>query len=143
MAIDYIVRPARPSDAPQLRELNRLFNGDDVSDEALTQQRLSAPGPERCLVCERGDRLLGFACAVCFSSFCYVHPVGELTELFVLPEARRMGVGRALVRAMIERLRGEGATEIRLLTGWDNHAAQALYEQCGFRPVDERYYELE
>lgn len=143
MAIAFNVRPARPADAPQLRELNRLFNGEGVADEALTRERLANSGPERCLVCEHGDRLLGFVCAICFSSFCYVDPVGELTELFVLPDARRMGVGRALVCAMIEQLRSEGATEVHLLTGQHNHAAQALYEQCGFRPVDERCYELE
>lgn len=143
MAIDFNVRPARPSDAPQLQELNCLFNGEGVSDEALTRRRLSAPGPERCLVCECGDRLLGFVCAICFPSFCYVDPVGELTELFVRPDERRMGIGQALVRAMIDQLRSEGVVDIRLLTGQDNHAAQALYEQCGFRPVDERCYELE
>lgn len=137
------IRAAVPADAPALCELNRRFNGDGGTDPAGIRNSLTDAGVERCLVCEDCGRLTGFICAICFRSLCYPAPVAEITELFVLPEARRHGVGRALVQEMLRRLQDEGAAEIRLLTGAQNLRAQRLYEKCGFRAVDERCYEWE
>ena len=55
-----------------------------------------------------------------------------LAELYVVPERRRQGLGRALMEAAIELARAEGATHMDLGTGEDDVAARALYESLGF-----------
>jgi ribosomal protein S18 acetylase RimI-like enzyme len=55
-----------------------------------------------------------------------------LAELYVVPERRRHGIGRALLDACIELARAEGADYIMLGTGEDDVGARALYESFGF-----------
>lgn len=56
-----------------------------------------------------------------------------LEDLFVRDEARRSGLGRALVEAAIERAGQRGCKRIELDVAEDNAPARALYEACGFR----------
>ena len=55
-----------------------------------------------------------------------------LAELYVVPDRRGRGLGRALMEATIELARREGANHIDLGTSEDDHAARALYESLGF-----------
>ncbi|MEN3285655.1 MAG: hypothetical protein V7607_6795 [Solirubrobacteraceae bacterium] len=61
----------------------------------------------------------------------------ELEDLFVSAQARRGGLGRALLEAAIERARERGARRIALDTAERNEAAVALYRSFGFS--DEAY----
>ena len=56
-----------------------------------------------------------------------------LEDLFVREEARRSGLGHALVEAALERARERGCKRIELDVNEDNSAARALYEACGFQ----------
>lgn len=55
-----------------------------------------------------------------------------LEELYVVPERRGHGLGRALLEAAIDHARERGAAHIDLATGEDDVAARALYESAGF-----------
>ena len=55
-----------------------------------------------------------------------------LAELYVIPERRGQGIGRALMEAAIELARREGADRMDLGTSEDDVAARALYESLGF-----------
>jgi GNAT superfamily N-acetyltransferase len=55
-----------------------------------------------------------------------------LNDLFVAPEARRHGVGRALLDEARDHAAATGAKRLVLSTGVANRAAQALYEQYGY-----------
>jgi ribosomal protein S18 acetylase RimI-like enzyme len=55
-----------------------------------------------------------------------------LEELYVVPDRRGRGLGRALMEAAMELARREGATHMDLGTGEDDVAARALYERLGF-----------
>jgi ribosomal protein S18 acetylase RimI-like enzyme len=55
-----------------------------------------------------------------------------LAELYVVPELRGQGIGRALMEEAIEAARAEGATYMDLGTSEDDVAARALYESLGF-----------
>ena len=61
----------------------------------------------------------------------------ELEDLFVSAQARRGGVGRALLAAAIGRARERGVRRIALDTAERNEAAVALYRSFGFS--DEAY----
>ena len=67
----------------------------------------------------------------------------EITRIAVLPAARRCGIGRALLDAMIARLRPDGAPlSVYLDVRASNCAAQTLYASCGFvrHGVRPRFY---
>jgi ribosomal protein S18 acetylase RimI-like enzyme len=55
-----------------------------------------------------------------------------LEELYVVPDRRGQGLGRALMEAAIELARREGAGFMDLNTGENDVAARALYESLGF-----------
>jgi GNAT superfamily N-acetyltransferase len=55
-----------------------------------------------------------------------------LEELYVVPDRRGQGLGRALMEAAIELARREGAAHMDLGTSDDDVAARALYESLGF-----------
>jgi ribosomal protein S18 acetylase RimI-like enzyme len=59
-------------------------------------------------------------------------PEAHLQELYVVPELRGRGIGRALLEATTETAREAGATGIDLNTGETDTAARGLYESSGF-----------
>ena len=60
---------------------------------------------------------------------------GALHDIFVVESARRHGVARALLDAMIARLTEKGAPRVVLHTAWPNEGAQKLFRAAGFRPT--------
>ena len=58
--------------------------------------------------------------------------VDRLNDLYVQPRARGLGVGRALVQAILQSARGRGVRAVVLETSPDNGQAQNLYRQLGF-----------
>lgn len=68
----------------------------------------------------------------------------EILTLCVAPEARRGGIGRALVEGACHLSAALGAAVLHLEVAADNPAAQALYAACGFAQVGRRpgYYRL-
>jgi ribosomal protein S18 acetylase RimI-like enzyme len=56
-----------------------------------------------------------------------------LEDLYVIPEARRSGLGRALVEAALDSARERGCVRIELDVDEDNEPALALYAAAGFR----------
>jgi len=59
-------------------------------------------------------------------------PDAYLEELYVAPDRRGRGAGRALLEAAMERARAVGAAHLDLVTSEADEAARALYESCGF-----------
>jgi ribosomal protein S18 acetylase RimI-like enzyme len=55
-----------------------------------------------------------------------------LAELYVTPERRGQGIGRAMMNYVMELARSEGADYIDLNTSEDDLAARSLYESLGF-----------
>jgi len=56
----------------------------------------------------------------------------ELVSMWVTPSARRAGVGRALVEAVVDWARETEASEVALGVVQGNAAAQRLYDEMGF-----------
>ncbi|MEX0706707.1 MAG: GNAT family N-acetyltransferase [Woeseia sp.] len=69
-----------------------------------------------------------------YHSFCSVEMADliYLYDLFVVPEARRQGVAKALMDAAQQHAIRRGASRLQLETATDNRAAQALYEGLGW-----------
>jgi ribosomal protein S18 acetylase RimI-like enzyme len=62
----------------------------------------------------------------------------EIRALAAAPEARGRGVGRILLRAVIDRARACGVQRLMLSTQTTMLAAQHLYTEAGFRRLPER-----
>ena len=64
------------------------------------------------------------------------HREGQIGLVGVSSEARGRGIGKNLVLAAMEWFRAQGAQEVTVVTQGNNHAAQRLYQQCGFLTRD-------
>ncbi len=92
---------------------------------------------------DKSGRGLGFV--QLFPSFSSVSmkPMWILSDLFVVAEGRRGGVGQALMDAAEQHARDTDAKGLVLETAIDNLPAQALYEGRGWhRDTDNYRYEL-
>lgn len=71
-----------------------------------------------------------------------VDPAGtcEMKRLYVAPGGRGLGLGRALMEAVICEAKRIGYCEMRLDTLPSMTTAQSMYREAGFRPI-EPYYE--
>ncbi len=69
-----------------------------------------------------------------YPTFCSLEaaPVYTLYDLFVHPDARRLGVARALLQAAEAQAKHDGRVRMDLMTAKDNTSAQALYESLGW-----------
>ena len=76
-----------------------------------------------------------------YPTFCSVEAAAiyVLYDLFVSPNRRRHGVGRALMLAAEARAQAEGVARIDLATAKTNATAQSLYESMGWRR-DEQFH---
>lgn len=83
------------------------------------------------LVAEHEDSLLGLAHVV-FHAHCW-RPEGVtyLQDLFVLPEARGTGMGRALIEAVYALADARGRPAVYWTTQDFNHRARQLYDRVG------------
>jgi ribosomal protein S18 acetylase RimI-like enzyme len=108
----------RPTEA-QLRS-----TVDELIQDPQTEFLLGAPGdePPAAGVCQLRYRLAVWTGA----------PDCWLEDLFVERDARRAGLGRALIEAAFERARARGCVRIDLDVDEDNENALALYEAMGF-----------
>lgn len=91
----------------------------------------------RLFVAERGGELVGYAYGTLegrdWNLLLDAH--GAVHDIFVVESARRDGVGKALLDALVSELERMGAPRILLSTMVDNHAAQRLFASAGFLPT--------
>lgn len=74
------------------------------------------------------DRILGFTCLHRHKSSLRAADTVLMYDLFVLPDARGKGVGRALIERALEVARDSGAVCLEWSTAPDNATAQRLYD---------------
>ncbi|HEU5277417.1 MAG TPA: GNAT family N-acetyltransferase [Gaiellaceae bacterium] len=93
--------------------------------------------PEHRLVAESIDEVVGWAALSPASSRrCYAG-VAE-NSVYVARAARRCGVGRMLLEALIAGAEAAGIWTIQTSVFPENRASLALHERCGFRVVGKR-----
>jgi GNAT superfamily N-acetyltransferase len=135
------IREAQRTDVPAIHALVReLASYEQLSDavvstEAMFEQHLFGAGAVAHALVAEGEAdgdVVGFALWFpTFSTF-LGRPGIWLEDLFVRPEARRHGHGRALLEALREKT--DGRLEWSVLN-W-NESAQAFYRRLGAAPLD-------
>ena len=130
-----MIRPARDSDQHELARMRALL-WPDSSDEECVSGNL----PSINLVDEDDEgRLIGFI-EVGLRSHADgcdpARPVGFVEGWFVHERFRKLGVGRALMRAAEEWARAQGCREMASDTWIDHEDSQHAHEALGFEVVD-------
>jgi ribosomal protein S18 acetylase RimI-like enzyme len=115
-----------------LHAFNTEFGEPTPSPEALAARFVELLGGSDTAVLLGGDgpdgvAVLRFRAAIWSTSReCY------LAELYVRPDRRKQGLGRALMERAMQLAREEGANYMDLGTAETDVAARALYESLGF-----------
>lgn len=86
-------------------------------------------------VAELDADLLGFSVSVLHEGTWTTESIWHLEDLFVDPEVRRGGIGRALITDLVDRARARGCSRLYWHTRADNVAARRLYDR--FVPADD------
>ena len=109
--------------------LNGFWSPDQWRRELADDRRL-------CFGLSEGEALIGVACG-----WLVVDEL-HITVVAVDPRHRRRGHARALLQALLQRARQDGAVHATLEVASDNEAALNLYGRCGFRSAGcrEGYY---
>jgi GNAT superfamily N-acetyltransferase len=133
-----IVRPMEPSDMPSfldlidaLAEYEHLPGPDPDARARLSADALADPPLFSILLAERDGRAIGYAVYFMTYSTFLARPTLYLEDIFVLEPERRLGVGRAFMRALAAEAlrRGCGRMEWQVLT-W-NEPAINFYKGLG------------
>ena len=124
------IAPMEERHLDDLARLERLCFSRPWSRQALKEELTN---PAVCfLVGEEAGEMLGYAGMHCAAGECYVDNVA------VFPEARRQGVGRKLMEALLQAAAARGGEFLSLEVRPSNLEALALYRGLGFREVGRR-----
>lgn len=88
-------------------------------------------GPEPLLVGEVEGRVVGFAYATPYRPRAAYDRTREVS-VYLAPDARGHGLGRALYDVLLARLRDAGVHTVLAVVAQPNPASEALHQACGF-----------
>jgi ribosomal protein S18 acetylase RimI-like enzyme len=133
-------RPAAPADLPDLVRMIRALaahHGDASGiDEASLAGLAFGPHPAvTLLVAGEPGHLRGYAALVPLLRLQFGQRGADLHHLWVEPQHRRQGIGKALIAQACATAQAGGAAYLTVGTHPDNHQAQALYPRLGFQPA--------
>lgn len=129
------IRAATPADAAALERLWEAFEREvpppphvDVDPDRERAEIRQIVDTSLAYLAEDDGKPLGFALARRTGP-----RLGRLTDLYVVPEARRGGVAAALTHAAVEALGEQGVEYVDLEVVASNAGARAVYHRWGFK----------
>lgn len=125
--IRFRIRKAALADKAAILHINNMVLDCPFEDDWL--DRLLVESPDKVLVAVRDEVVLGFLTFICREEGVYI------TYMAVDSEFQRCGIGRALLKKVIDALPDHGKNQIRLHVKASNLAAISFYEAAGFRPA--------
>ena len=130
---------------PLIAAYQRFYEVEEIDEERNRAffRRFLAPSDDGLLLGARAEgRLLGYACLYWHFSSTLARETVLMNDLYVEPDARGRGVGRALIEASLEVARERGTAVLEWQTAPDNHTAQRLYDSTGATRSTWLTYEL-
>jgi GNAT superfamily N-acetyltransferase len=115
-----------------LGEMVDRYHGRPMPSSAVDQALADEPGDDVAvlLVAYREGEAVG-----CVGLRPAEPPVGEITKMYVRPQARRLGIGRRLLAAAENAARDRGLHTLRLDTRDDLTEARAMYANAGYAEI--------
>jgi len=140
MSADVVIRPLRLDERADWEPLWKGYL--DFYKTSLPKEtydttwvRLHDPAePMELLGAYLGGRLRGIVHYLYHRSCWTVGNYCYLQDLFVAEDARKLGLGRALIEAVYREARAAGASRVHWLTHETNATARALYDTLADRP---------
>jgi ribosomal protein S18 acetylase RimI-like enzyme len=134
------VRRAEVVDAPEVAQLLHDFNTEFSTPtpgiDALSERTAALMADGEITVLLGGERPDGIA-VLRFRPSMYSDTLdAHLEELYVAPDRRGRGIGRALLEAAMTTARETGAARMDIGTSEDDTAALGLYESSGFTNLE-------
>ncbi len=130
---------------PLIAAYQRFYEVEEIDEERNRTffRRFLDPSDDGLLLGARvDDRFLGYACLYWHFSSLSAQEAVLMNDLFVEPDARGRGVGRALIDAAAEVASERGGAYLEWSTAPDNHTAQRLYDSTGAKRSEWVEYEL-
>jgi ribosomal protein S18 acetylase RimI-like enzyme len=113
----------------------RLPHPDNVAEVWLDSFRRTLGRFSNVFVAELDGRIAGFM--LCRIKRVPAHMggvlVGELSDMWIISEARRLGIGDKLSRLALDWLHAQGVHSVEIQVLRDNEASWKLYERMGFQ----------
>lgn len=144
-----LIRPATLADAPDLCAWNAAMAW-ETEHKTLDPARLQRGVAGVFAQPARGFYLIGERAGVAVGSLLLTFEWSDwrcgdfwwIQSVYVVADARRQGVFRALYAAAEQRAREAGAVGLRLYVATGNTTAQATYADLGMRPCHYAMYEV-
>jgi ribosomal-protein-alanine N-acetyltransferase len=135
--IRFFIRRMKEEDLPPVRAIEDLSFSNPWSDNTFLGeiQNTSISFP-LVVVQKPGERVIGYIV------YWHVREDVQVNNIAVHPDFRGQGIGEALMRHIIDRVRKNGATFLTLEVRPSNTAAVTLYKKLGFEILGTRknYY---
>jgi ribosomal protein S18 acetylase RimI-like enzyme len=126
------IRQATPDDATELARMLDQFDRMGATPEQVAARMRACQSVLTTYVGEIDGQPVGFACLRLVPHVQGDEPYAELTDIYVDAQFRRQGVARALIARVEAAARAAGASEVVIITGFDNEDAQAAYRAVGY-----------
>jgi ribosomal protein S18 acetylase RimI-like enzyme len=136
--MDPSFRPAQAGDVPLILRLMEDFYRDTSTplDSEAARGALAAlvadPALGRVIVIELGTEPAGYVVLSLGFSLEFLGRDAFVDELYVVPEHRGQGLGKAAIRELESVAAGLGVKALHLEVGPDNESALSLYRGTGF-----------
>jgi GNAT superfamily N-acetyltransferase len=143
-AIPVEIRDATPADVPlllglfsELAEYEKLGDLLVATEELLDRALFGSPPAAEALIAEREGEAAGYAIYYStFSTFLAIQGIW-LEDLYVRPQHRKGGTGRALLSAVAAKLRERGGERLEWSALDWNELALGFYRSLGAQTMDE------
>lgn len=145
--MEFTIRKATEKDFSIIQRLNAAsFANDASSDDALNtawpfsqegilyyQKSLVDPQKIVFVAQDEGGKPIGYIIGCAANKFRYRKvKTGELENMFIAPQWRRRGAGKALVDALKQWMKAKGVDRIYVSAYAKNEDAIHFYDSCGF-----------
>jgi L-amino acid N-acyltransferase YncA len=139
--MNYEITFMRPEDWPAVLEIYRegITTGNATFETELPgREKWDSGHCKDCrLIARRGEQILGWAALSPVSARQVYAGVAEVS-VYVAAAARGVGVGKALLQALLAESEGQGIWTLQAGIFPENVASIALHKSCGFREVGTR-----
>lgn len=139
MAVSFEIRRGVPDDVDALLFLMERFYAeagftlDRPSTAAAFRALLATPALGCVWIARAGDEPAGHVVLAVRFTMETGGLSGQVDDLYVQPQYRRLGVGRRLLDALVAECRARHCKALQVEVGRTNGAALALYERYGMR----------
>ncbi len=133
------IRQAVPDDIPQvlgmMAELARHHGDEATISREMLHHQIFDLGRGRIVVAGEEEGLVGYALLLARPNLVTGGVGHDINHLFVVEWRRKAGIGRALIAAVQEVSRGEGAEVLMISAHRENLGAQTAYRDMGLEEM--------